>query len=186
MRKVSGILGTVVLVLFATPLCGACRLVTHRLLGVRGRGSWVRNFLRDAGMVLLLGVLLFGLSAATWIVYWVQFVVMPSAHMPAPWIHAFALAASAALSAAMFYLAYRYVPRRPMRPRAAIAGALLASVLWEVAKQLFRVYIHQVGVYDQIYGPLGVLVAFVMFVYYSAIVFVFAAAYAATVETRRN
>jgi membrane protein len=186
MRKVSGILGTVVLVLFATPLFGACRLVTHRLLGVRGRGSWVRNFLRDAGMVLLLGVLLFGLSAATWIVYWVQFVVMPSAHMPAPWIHAFALAASAALSAAMFYLAYRYVPRRPMRPRAAIAGALLASVLWEVAKQLFRVYIHQVGVYDQIYGPLGVLVAFVMFVYYSAIVFVFAAAYAATVETRRN
>ena len=54
----------------------------------------------------------------------------------------------------------------------ALAGAVLASVLWEVAKQLFRLYIRNVGVYDQIYGPLGVLVAFVMFVYYSAIVFV--------------
>jgi uncharacterized BrkB/YihY/UPF0761 family membrane protein len=55
-----------------------------------------------------------------------------------------------------------------------------------VAKQLFRFYIREVGVYDQIYGALGVLVAFVMFVYYSAIVFVLAAAYAATLDTRRR
>jgi len=41
-------------------------------------------------------------------------------------------------------------------------------------------------VYDQIYGPLGVLVAFVMFTYYSAIVFVFAAAYAAERDARRR
>ena len=73
-----------------------------------------------------------------------------------------------------------------MRVEAALAGAILASGLWEVAKQLFRLYIRKMGVYDQIYGPLAVLVAFVMFVYYSAIVFVFAAAYAATLDTRRR
>ena len=55
-----------------------------------------------------------------------------------------------------------------------------------MAKQLFRLYIRQVGVYDQIYGPLGVLVAFVMFVYYSAIVFVFGAAYVASLDSRRR
>ena len=137
-------------------------------------------------VVLVLGVLLFVLSAATWFLYWVQFFVLQPVHMPREWVNAFALGGSLALSAAMFYLAFRYVPRRRMRVEAALAGAILASGLWEVAKQLFRLYIRKMGVYDQIYGPLAVLVAFVMFVYYSAIVFVFAAAYAATLDTRRR
>jgi uncharacterized BrkB/YihY/UPF0761 family membrane protein len=59
-------------------------------------------------------------------------------------------------------------------------------VLWEIAKQLFRLYILRVGIYDQIYGPLSVLFAFVMFVYYSAVVFVLGAAYVASLEGRRR
>ena len=39
--------------------------------------------------------------------------------------------------------------------------------------------------YDQIYGPLGVLVAFVMFVYYSAIVFILGAEYVGALERGR-
>jgi membrane protein len=86
----------------------------------------------------------------------------------------------------MFYFGYRYVPRRRPRTWAALIGGLLAAGLWEIAKQLFRLYIRNVGVYDQIYGPLGVLVAFAMFVYYSAIVFVFGAAYVASLDAHRR
>jgi uncharacterized BrkB/YihY/UPF0761 family membrane protein len=39
-------------------------------------------------------------------------------------------------------------------------------------------------VYDQIYGPLGFLMALTMFVYYSGIVMVLGAEYAAAVEAR--
>src|SRR3546814_7828830 len=70
----------------------------------------------------------------------------------------------------------------PICVRTALVGGVLAAGLWEIAKQLFRLYIRNVGVYDQIYGPLGVLVAFVMFIYYSAIVFVFGAAYVASLD----
>ena len=64
------------------------------------------------------------------------------------------------------------------------AGALLASLLWEAAKQLFRWYILSFGVYDQIYGPLGALVALSMFAYYSAIVFILGAEYTAALLAR--
>ena len=64
-------------------------------------------------------------------------------------------------------------------------GAILTAMLWEIAKQLFRLYIRRVGVYDQIYGPLGVLIAFVMFVYYTCIVFVFGAAFVASLDAKR-
>src|SRR2546422_11455982 len=93
---------------------------------------------------------------------------------------------SLALSTLMFFLAYRYVPRRRVGVGAALAGAVLASLLWEIAKQLFRLYIQEVSLYSQIYSPLGVLVAFVMFVYYSAAVFVLSGAFVAALDARRR
>jgi membrane protein len=145
----------------------------------------VRNFAVDTGMVLLLGVLLFAVSLVTWAYQWFEEFVLYPARVPSAWMRAAPIALSLSLSTVMFFLAYRYVPHRRLRATAALAGAVLASLLWEVAKQLFRLYIRRVGVYDQIYGPLGVLVALAMFIYYSAVVFVLGAAYAASRDGRR-
>jgi membrane protein len=185
-RAVSGIAGTLTLIFFSMPLFGATRLVMHRMLGVRAGGGYVSNLLLDAGMVLVLTVLLFASSSVTWLFHWFQEFVLKPIHAISGWTYAITVAFSVTLSTMMFYLGYRYVPRRRPRVWAALVGGLLAGVLWEVAKQLFRLYIRNVGVYDQIYGPLGVLVAFVMFVYYSAIVFVFGAAYVASLDSRRR
>jgi membrane protein len=185
-RATSGIAGTLILIFFSTPLFGATRLVLHRMLGVRTGGGYVRTLLLDSGMVLILTVLLFAASSVTWLFQWFQEYVLRPAHVASEWTYATTVGFSIALSTVMFYFAYHYVPRRRPRVWAALVGAILAASLWEVAKQLFRLYIRKVGVYDQIYGPLGVLVAFVMFVYYSAIVFVFGAAYVASLDARRR
>jgi membrane protein len=137
-------------------------------------------------MVLVLTVMLFATSSVTWLFQWFQDFVVRPAHLAPEWALGITIGFSIALSTMMFYFAYRYVPRRRPRIFAALLGGVLTAVLWEIAKQLFRLYIRQVGVYDQIYGPLGVLVAFVMFVYYSAIVFVFGAAYVASLDSRRR
>jgi YihY family inner membrane protein len=183
-RAVSGVAGILILVFFSTPLFGASRLVLHRMLGVRAAGGWMRNFLLDAGLVLVLTVLLFLASSVTWLFQWSQELLLP-ATARRRWADLTTLGFSVMLSTIMFYLGYRYVPRRRPPVAAALAGAVLASMLWEAAKQLFRLYIRQVGVYDQLYGPFGFLIAFVMFVYYSAVVFVFAAAYVAALDARR-
>jgi membrane protein len=185
-RRASGLIGTTVLVLFSTSLFAATRLVLHRMLGVRAGGSLLRNLVVDAGMVLLLSVLLFGATAVTWGVQWFQEFVVEPTDPSGQWVPRVSLGFSLVLSTVMFYLAYRYVPQRRIRVGTALSGAVLASVLWEIAKQLFRLYIRRVGIYDQIYGPLSVLVAFVMFVYYTAVVFVFGAAWVAAMEARRH
>lgn len=185
-RAASGVLGTVILVFFSTPLFSSSRLVLHRMLGVRAGGNFFSNLAIDAGMVLLLGVLLFAASTVTWIFQWFQAQFLAWVKVPTHWVKAAATGLSLGLSTTMLYLAYRYVPRRRVRVGAALAGGILASLLWEVAKQLFGLYIRQVGIYDQIYGPLGVLVAFAMFVYYTAVVFVFGAAYVAALDSRRG
>jgi membrane protein len=185
-RAISGIAGTLILIFFSTPLLGATRLVMHRMLGVREGGGYVSNLLLDAGKVLVLTVLLFAASSLTWLYQWFQDFVIRPAHLSWEWGYVTTVVFSITLSTTMFYCGYRYVPRRRPRVWTALVGGLLAAVLWEIAKQLFRLYIRNVGVYDQIYGTLGVLVAFVMFVYYSAIVFVFGAAYVASLDSRRH
>ena len=184
-RTRSGVVGTVVLVVFSMPLFSASRLVLHRLMGLKVGRGFFRGLAVDAGMVLMLGMLLFGLMAITWAFYWFQVIVLATANVPRDWLAGLTLSFSLLLSMLMFYLGYRFVPVRHMRPGPALAGAIVATVLWELAKQLFRLYIRQFGLYDQIYGALGVLVAFVMFVYYSAIVFVVGGAYAASLDGAR-
>lgn len=183
-RRVSGIAGTIIMIIFASQLFGSARLVIHRVLGVRA-GGFLGNFARDAVMVLLLSVLLFVGTVATWIVEWIQGFVLEPAHVSRQWIEAAWVLFSLTVSTLTLYLSYRHLPRRRIRTGAALSGAVLASLLWEVAKRLFRIYVRNVAVYGQVYGPLGVLFAFVMFVYYSCVVFVLGACYVASMDARR-
>jgi membrane protein len=185
-RAVSGIAGTLTLIFFSTPLFGATRLVLHRMLGVRTGGGYVSNLLLDTGMVLVLTVLLFASTSVTWLFQWFQEFIVKPQHVGWQWAYAITIAFSVTLSTMMFYFGYRYVPRRRPRMWTALIGGMLAGGLWEVAKQLFRLYIQRVSLYNEIYGPLAVLVAFAMFVYYSAVVFVFSGAFVAALDARRR
>lgn len=184
-RAASGVMGTLVLIFFSTPLFGASRLVMHRMLGVKASGRYLRTLLLDSGLVLLLTVLLFAASLVTWVFQWFQELFFEALQMPPAWWYWTTGAFSVTLSAIMFYFAYHYVPRRRPSVVASLIGAVLAAMLWEFAKQLFGWYIRRFRIYDQIYGPFGVLVAFVMFAYYTSIVFVFGAAYVASLDARR-
>jgi membrane protein len=58
-----------------------------------------------------------------------------------------------------FFIVYRVVPHRVMRARHALAGAVLATILWEGAKAAFAYYIRNLAHYAGLYGTLeGVIV----------------------------
>jgi len=180
-RQLSGLLGTLILILFSTQLFAALRLVLSRILGVRGRRFW-RGMLFDIGMIFVIGVLFFATIAATAVFAWFKAFVFTPAGIPAYWLDWMSVGLSLVFSTAMYFVIYRFFPHRKIFWGAALAGAFVVSVLWEVAKHLLRLYIAQFGLYDQIYGPLGVLMAFIMFVYYSAVVFVLGAELVAALE----
>jgi membrane protein len=58
-----------------------------------------------------------------------------------------------------FFLVYRVVPRRVVTSKHAAIGALLATVLWELAKSGFAYYLRNLARYAGLYGALeGVIV----------------------------
>ena len=181
-RHISGLLGSIILFLFSTQLFTSIRLVLNRILEVERRGFW-RGMLFDGLMILLISVFFFVTVGMTTFYGWFRALLPWS--IPSWFFDWSAIAVAFLFSVGMFFLLYRFVPNQWVSTRAALTGALTASLLWEAAKHLFRAYILTAGVYDKIYGPLGILVAMVMFTYYSGLVFIFGAELTRVVQDNR-
>lgn len=66
---------------------------------------------------------------------------------------------------------YRFGPSRDdAKWRWISPGAIVAGVLWLIGSALFSLYVAKAGTYDQVYGPLGAVVVFLMWLYISAFV----------------
>jgi membrane protein len=82
------------------------------------------------------------------------------------------------LVATMALLLYRFVPARKLRPRAAIAGALLTAVgTWGATKVLAFVF-GDFSRYNIIYGSLAGVMTFLFFVYVVALILLLGAEFA--------
>jgi len=185
-RSLSGILGTAVLLLFASQLFASMRLVLNVVFGFTRGPGLIHGMMKDVLLLFLMAVLSVASILIADLFGWIKIFLMAPT-MPGEWVQSVFIMLAMVFRTGLFFIAYRYFPHRRVPVGAALAGALLASILWEAAKQLFRWYILSVGVYDRIYGPLGALVALSMFTYYSGIVFVLGAEFtAALLEAPRR
>ncbi len=71
---------------------------------------------------------------------------------------------------------YKYLPHRRPSWQDAFIGGLFLALLWELAKHLFSTYVQNLSVYGRMYGSLLAVVLFLLWIYYSAALFLFGAA----------
>ncbi|MCU0510822.1 MAG: YihY/virulence factor BrkB family protein [Anaerolineae bacterium] len=90
-----------------------------------------------------------------------------------PWFASFVL----------FLAFYKWVPNTRVRWRAALAGALVASVTWQVLTEGFSWYLASGLVnYEVVYGSLGGVVAVLIWVYLSNMIAIFCAHLTAAID----
>ena len=73
---------------------------------------------------------------------------------------------------------YRLVPAADVRVPDVWPASVAVSVLLVVLQNLFAIYVSNFGHYNAVYGSLGAVVAFMLFVYLAANIFLFGAALA--------
>ncbi len=78
------------------------------------------------------------------------------------------------ITIALFVIVYRFMPNAEVSLRDTIPGAIIGGLLWEASKYIFAWslnYFH----YDEIYGPVGAVVAVLTWSYVSSLILLFGA-----------
>jgi membrane protein len=88
--------------------------------------------------------------------------------------HGIDLALSLAMTTVLFALIYRYIPRAHVDWRDVWIGAAVTALLFAVGKWLIGLYIGKSAVASY-YGAAGSLIVLMIWVYYSALIFLFGA-----------
>ncbi len=83
-------------------------------------------------------------------------------------------------------LLFRYLPRNRPRWSAAITGALLFAVLWDLAKHIFASYVVNSTRFGRMYGSLLGIVLGLLWIYYSAVLFLYCGAVVHRLQARRR
>jgi len=202
------IIGVVGLVISGVTLFSTLRIViTNVFSGEYHRPrSLVRSYLLDFQMVIQVGLLFFlsfGLSIG---VQWLnaagleafQQIGLTAVWVREGWLRIFqwlGLVVPFMITTLMFFQLIYFIPKpRPPKTSAAV-GALLTSLLWEAAKYIFTFYATNIGRFDRYQtvdgiGPIGetfvLIIAFVFWVYFSALVLIIGATVSMLHETRRH
>ncbi len=142
------------------------------VFGVPARG-FARGNLLAVGMVLLAGAALLATLTTTATLATTEGLLLRLAPRSAPHLQGLtALLLTRAwpilITFGFFFMLYRLVPRRVITTRHALAGAALATVLWECARTGFSLYVRHIARYAGLYGALEAIVVLALWLELSA------------------
>lgn len=177
-----GLVGLVVLLYSASALMGAVRNSLAIVWGGERQRPALRAKALDILLVLVLGLLI-ALSLAVTVLRSLAVDLGQDLGVPGRALES-ALDASGfliplALSAVVFAVLFRVVPHPRPRLRDVWPGVVFATIGYELAKRGFALYLDNFGNYSAVYGSLGAVIVFLVFIYVAAIVFLLGAEYAA-------
>lgn len=139
--------------------------------------SVLRRRLLAVGAVLILGTLFLlaiVLSALP---------ALPFLNSSHPLLRALDLGLGFGLEVLLFWLVYRWLPTARVRSRTALAGAVLAGVLWEAAQAAFRWYLTSgLANYGALYGTLASVIALTLWAYVTGLILFLGAEFAAALQ----
>ncbi|MEO5902950.1 MAG: YihY/virulence factor BrkB family protein, partial [Gemmatimonadaceae bacterium] len=85
----------------------------------------------------------------------------------------------------MFFSLYKYLPNRKIRWQTAFIASMFTSILLEVAKRVFGLYVSRFNPGSLYTGTLAALVILVIWLYYAATIFILGGEVAQVYELRR-
>jgi membrane protein len=183
----AGIVALAVLVWSASGMMGSIRVAFRGVWDSEARRPYLRGKGRDVVLVLGAGLLVvsaFALSVVVQVVTEAGLEVAErlgrDASATAPLGTLAQVAAATGLSALAVLLLYRIAAPLEVRLRDALPAAILAGVGVQVASAGFSLYLRYFTDFDDVYGPLGAVLALLLLVYVEATVLLAGACLAAT------
>jgi membrane protein len=171
-----GLLGLGLFVWTSTRLSGTLRGVLKSIFDLPEERDIIRGKLFDLGMVLIAGTLFLlntGISLVLEAVnkYGIHWLGVEDYVEVKRYMAFWPRLAAFLFIYLMFLLMYRFLPKRRTPWKTALVAASFASVAWELLKGLFSWYFGSGAGSSRVYGALLAPVLLMLWVYYSALVF---------------
>ncbi len=174
LRSVMGMLSIVLFFWSGSTMFSAVSLAINRAWDVRRYRSFFIRKASELGMALSTGILFLlslGASAITSILRGVF-------DLPAPKLIIVGVGSRLVaflLILTVFLLLYKLIPNTRTYWRYIWPGALLAAVLFEIARTLFIFYLENFANYQLIYGSIASIIVLLVWIYYSAFIMILGA-----------
>lgn len=180
------VLGTIGLVWTTMSMFAAVRDALNVAWGARQPRPFAHSVLYDLAAAATLGALLGVSLLGTAGLHALRESLMPSIGIESPafarmW-EAVGLVIPATTTYLVFLLLYRYVPNVDHGFADVWPGALVAMILFEIAKHGFAFYVANFNRFEIVYGALGAVMLFLLWVYVSAIILLLGAEMASVYE----
>ncbi len=191
-RATIGLIGLLGLIWVATGVVSSIRTVLNTVFEVPETRSLIAGKMFDVVMVFVLGVfflLSIGFTTVFAVLQEYGVDVLQAVGLRTEWVApAVALGGALVVNVLMFTLIYATAPAGGLPILPALAGGVVTALLFEVAKQAFRLYIDlaRQGTLGPASGSLGAIILLLIWIYYSALVFIFGAEAAFAVRERIN
>jgi membrane protein len=186
-RRIVGILGIGGLLWTSTWVFSSLRSALNIIFRVKRDRSLLRGKAVDLFMLFLAGTLLLMSMAFSSVIALFQgylfkfpldigFIFQPMLKYLIPFF----------LTFCMFFLIYKVAPNKKIHVGIALKATFFASILWEVAKQLFGWYILHLGRFSVLYGSVATLAIFLLWIYYTSAIFLFGGEIARLLEQGKS
>lgn len=178
-RGILGIGGLLGLIWLGRAVFAAVSRAINRAWGIRRDRPFYINIPLQLLMTLILGTLLLLSTIATSVIQLIDNELFrgpdqgPLLEFGLSYVALFLIPTSITL--VVFLLLYRFVPNKKMRWRYVWPGALIGTVFFELSKSLFIWYLENIAIYDQIYGSLASLMAFMVWAFLSSLILILGA-----------
>jgi membrane protein len=178
-KNVAGIIGLGGMLIASSGLFSSMRTILNRVYKVKTTQHAIIGKLRDLGLVIL--VMIYFLLSTTIlpafdVINQVSSRLEILRTLQLGFLEDFAFNGMSWLIIFIaFFFLYFLIPQQRIPKRVIALSALSASLLWEVAKQLFGFYIANMATLKRIYGAYSLIIITVFWIYYTSIVFIIAA-----------
>jgi len=189
-RGTAALAGALILAFTASGLFSALRTALNAIFP-SARVGWVfKGKLTDFLMILIL-VVLVSIAAVTWPI--VSILLESARSIPGlersvgqAFGDALGIVVSAGVSLSLSIIVYAIIPSARPDWRTIALSAGIATIMWELAKSIFRWYLGAYAGFDRVYGIFALGVVFVIWVYYSALILLLSAEFGQLWRERRH
>lgn len=176
-----GWIGIPSLLWISTTLFSSLRTAINGIFGIPEPGFFLKYKIKDLALMFLFTVLvlLSSLSSATQTIIMTAVRSVSQNFLPEYFFgffyKALAMSVSVVITFSFFLFLYYFIPHRRLPRFVFWCSTILSTVLWEIAKYIFALYVTHIPTYGKIYGVYAVAVIVSIWLYYSSLILLLSA-----------